>query len=134
MVDEIFGYGFCAMIIAILVLISNWIIFLKAGRPGWQSLIPLYNIYVEYKLCWKGRYGLLSIALTVVSLLLVAFDADPLLISITSAASMLLQIIFCFKFSKAFGNGMFMGIILILSAGLGRIILGFGGSRYVRTA
>ena len=31
--------------------IADWKIFAKAGEPGWKSLIPIYNIIVEFKIC-----------------------------------------------------------------------------------
>ena len=30
----------------ILVLVSLWIIFKKAGKPGWASIVPIYDIIV----------------------------------------------------------------------------------------
>lgn len=30
----------------ILLIVSQWKIFSKAGQPGWACLIPFYNIYV----------------------------------------------------------------------------------------
>lgn len=38
--------------------IADWKIFTKAGEPGWKSLIPIYNVYVEYDICWNGLMGL----------------------------------------------------------------------------
>ncbi len=32
--------------VGILVIVSLWIIFKKAGRPGWASIVPIYNIIV----------------------------------------------------------------------------------------
>ena len=33
-------------IIGLIMLISNWKIYKKAGKPGWASIIPIYNIVV----------------------------------------------------------------------------------------
>jgi hypothetical protein len=35
-----------ALIIGLLMLISEWIILSKAGKPGWALLIPIYNAIV----------------------------------------------------------------------------------------
>jgi len=32
--------------ILILVIVSLWKVFTKAGKPGWACIIPFYNIYV----------------------------------------------------------------------------------------
>ena len=37
-----------------LTLISEWILFKKAGKPGWAVLIPFYNIWVLYEII-NGR-------------------------------------------------------------------------------
>ena len=32
--------------VGILVIVSLWMIFKKAGKPGWASIVPIYNIIV----------------------------------------------------------------------------------------
>jgi hypothetical protein len=32
------------------MIISQWKLFEKAGLPGWGILIPIYNIYLMFKL------------------------------------------------------------------------------------
>ena len=41
--------------ILVLLLVASWRIFVKAGRPGWASLIPFYNLYVLCEIVsWPG--------------------------------------------------------------------------------
>jgi hypothetical protein len=51
--------------IAILVLYiaSFWKLFEKAGRPGWEAIIPIYNIYVLFKIGGKPGWWLAFILL-----------------------------------------------------------------------
>lgn len=35
-----------SMAISVFVIVCNWRIFKKAGKPGWASIIPIYNIIV----------------------------------------------------------------------------------------
>jgi hypothetical protein len=35
--------------ISILMIIANWKIFEKASQPGWGIFIPIYNIYLFFK-------------------------------------------------------------------------------------
>jgi hypothetical protein len=35
-----------AVAIAIVSIISLWMIFQKAGKPGWASIVPFYNLWV----------------------------------------------------------------------------------------
>lgn len=46
--------------LAVVLIISMWKIFAKAGKPGWASIVPIYNLYVLYEISWgKGIYFLL---------------------------------------------------------------------------
>lgn len=46
--------------ISILLLISMWKIYTKAGKPGWASIVPFYNAYVMCEIAGKeGWYMLL---------------------------------------------------------------------------
>ena len=50
MAGIIFLFGFILFLIPIgigvFTIISNWKVFKKAGREGWESIIPIYNIIV----------------------------------------------------------------------------------------
>jgi hypothetical protein len=60
---NIFGRFFCGIIIALIILglltvISMWIVFDKAGEPGWAAIVPFYNMWVYAKVAdqsgWLG--------------------------------------------------------------------------------
>lgn len=57
-----FFIGFYILIIAFM-LVCNWLIFQKAGHKGWESLIPLYNIYVFFKIIGRPLSNLLWLLL-----------------------------------------------------------------------
>ena len=57
-----FIIGFYLLIMAF-TLICHWIIFEKAGRKGWESLIPLYNLYVFFKIIGRPLSNLLWLLL-----------------------------------------------------------------------
>lgn len=42
---------FCAFFVA-----TNWVIFTKAGEPGWKALVPFYNTYILIKISGKPGY------------------------------------------------------------------------------
>ena len=49
------------MALSILMFISLWKIFKKAGKPGWASIVPIYNIYIMCEIAEKEWwYVLLS--------------------------------------------------------------------------
>ena len=46
----------------VLLLVSMWKIYTKAGKPGWVILIPIYNIIVLLEIVGKPWWWLLLIA------------------------------------------------------------------------
>jgi hypothetical protein len=42
-----------SLIISVVLIISYWKIFEKAGKPGWASLIPIYNVIVLLEIIGK---------------------------------------------------------------------------------
>lgn len=34
-----------ALILMVIMIVANWKIFTKAGKPGWASIVPFYNMY-----------------------------------------------------------------------------------------
>lgn len=49
---------FLPLIIGILMLVSMWKIFTKAGKPGWAILIPIYNIIIMLEIAGKPWWWL----------------------------------------------------------------------------
>ena len=53
------GFGillfFIAVVLLIIYILAYWMIFNKAGEPGWKALIPIYSTYTEYKLVWNAK-------------------------------------------------------------------------------
>ena len=137
----IFDLGFTAGTIAVLLLgwyilqaIADWKIFTKAGRAGWKSLIPFYNVYVEYDLCWNGLFGLVAIALPIVSSLITPSGDNAQWLSYVVMALGIVCLVVHFvqsvKLSKSFGKGTGFGILLFLFGPICRLVLGFGSSTY----
>lgn len=44
------GYLAVLLVVYILVVIAMWKVFTKAGKPGWASLIPVYNMVLMYQI------------------------------------------------------------------------------------
>ena len=43
------------LLIFFIIIVSNWKIFTKAGKPGWASLVPIYNLVVMLRIaCMPG--------------------------------------------------------------------------------
>lgn len=56
------GYTIVVLALGILGIVCNWKIYAKAGQPGWGALIPIYNVYLLFKITWgNGWYFLLTL-------------------------------------------------------------------------
>lgn len=57
--------AFCAFFVA-----TNWVIFTKAGEPGWKALVPFYNTYILIKISGKPGYWFALIFVPLVNLVI----------------------------------------------------------------
>ncbi|MFO0591211.1 MAG: DUF5684 domain-containing protein [Polyangiaceae bacterium] len=43
------------LLVWVLTVVGMWTVFTKAGQPGWAALIPIYNLYILFKVAgWSG--------------------------------------------------------------------------------
>ncbi len=52
-----------------LVLVSHWKIFVKAGKPGWASIVPIYSIVVLVEIVKKPSIWVLYLILPIVNII-----------------------------------------------------------------
>ena len=50
---------FFGLTFAILIIVSNWKIYSKAGKPGWASIIPIYSTIVLLEIVGKPVWWLI---------------------------------------------------------------------------
>ena len=118
----------------VLQAIADWKIFTKAGEAGWKSLIPIYNVYVEYEICWTGLLGLVFVAASLVTGLIDTTNASTVvkvLVVVVWILAVLLHLMQSIKLSKSFGKGVGFGLVLFFFGPIGRLILGFGSAQYI---
>ena len=58
-----------------LMIISMWVVFTKAGQPGWAAIIPIYNTYVLLLVAGKPGWWLVLMLIPVVSLVIAIMAA-----------------------------------------------------------
>ncbi|MDB5323722.1 MAG: hypothetical protein JWN40_5353 [Phycisphaerales bacterium] len=93
-----------------LVIVGMWRVFEKAGKPGWASLVPIYNMMVMAEIAGKPNwYGLLC---------LIPFVGIVFAIIIVAGVG------------AAFGKGIGFIIGLLLLGIVFWPILGLGDSQY----
>ena len=56
--------------VVVLMLASMWVVFTKAGKPGWASLIPFYNAYVMLQIAGKPGWWLILLLIPIVNLII----------------------------------------------------------------
>lgn len=112
------------IIFYLLVVIGQWRIFEKAGESGWKSLIPIYNVYILYKIIWDTRIFWIELALALF------LSIVPLIGIIGAIGIFFIDIAATAKLSFAFGHGLAFTFGLFFLRPLFVIILGFGSSQY----
>ena len=108
------GGGLSALIflaIVLVVIASMWIIFTKAGRPGWAAIIPIYNVFVALQIAGMSGWWLIAFLIPLINII----------------AAILLAV----NLAAAFGRGVLFAIGLLLLPIIFYPILAFGDSRYV---
>ncbi|HEV7129827.1 MAG TPA: DUF5684 domain-containing protein [Ktedonobacterales bacterium] len=107
------GIVFTIIYIAVIVLeiASLWVIFTKAGKPGWAAIIPIYNTIVLLQVAGRPIWWFI--------LLLIPF------------VNIVILILVMIDLSRSFGHGGGFAAGLILLSLIFFPILAFGSSQYV---
>ena len=103
--------GFFELALIIFVVVSIWKTFSKAGKPGWASIIPIYNIYIVVKMAKRPWWWLL--------LLLIPY------------VNIIFYIIVNIDVAKHFGEGVGFGLGLSLLPFVFYPILAFSKVKYI---
>jgi hypothetical protein len=51
--------GLIGLAVAIIMVVCMWRIFTKAGKPGWASLIPIYNIIMLLEIIGRPLWNII---------------------------------------------------------------------------
>jgi hypothetical protein len=95
------------------MIVIMWLVFKKAGHPGWAAIIPFYNLIIGLRVAgkpWWWVFGILFVFIPIFGLLL--FVVEHILIS--------------FSISKNFGQATGFTVGLALLPFLFYPILAFG--------
>ena len=67
------GLGFLVVWLAIAVLsvVSAWIVFTKAGEPGWASIVPIYNAFVILRIAGKPAWWFVLFLIPLVNIVII---------------------------------------------------------------
>jgi len=94
----------------LVVWFAFWPVFTKAGRAGWEAIVPIYNLYVMLQIV--GRSGWWLIALFI-----------PLI-------NVFVWILVLYDLADSFGHGVGYTLGLLLLPFVFALVIGLGSSRY----
>jgi hypothetical protein len=106
----IFLFVYAAVVL--LIIISNWKIYSKAGKPGWAAIVPIYNIIVLLEIVGKPVWWII--------LLIVPF------------VNIVIAIMLIHQLSVAFGKGVGTTLLLLFLPFIGYPMLAFGDAQYTK--
>ena len=113
--------------IAILMIISVWIIFNKAKQPGWAAIIPIYNVLVMLKVAKKPWWWI------IIFILPGFFYSVHVLFVILYILAIVFSIMMIHGISTNFGKGAGFTVGLVLLSVIFFPILAFDSSiKYVK--
>ncbi len=98
------------LILSVLTVAGMWKMFQKAGKPGWASIIPIYNIVIMLEIAKKPIWWVILYFIPLVNLVV--------------------GLIVIFDIAKEFGKGIGFAIGMIFLPFIFFPILGFGKSAY----
>lgn len=146
------------LVFYIFLIIAWWKIFTKAGEKGWKSIIPIYNVYIFFKICGIKNWFWVMLGLTMLASILMAIDTPAELKNVDMwtvkdfdfysnidfskhimyaistlvlcGVSIATVIVTSIKLAKAFGKGVGFTLGLIFIPEIFYLILGFGKAKY----
>ena len=96
----------------VLLIVSWWRIYTKAGRPGWANLIPVYGAIEFFNVAWGNGAYFLFMLLPVINVLVFIITIQ--------------------KLSESFGRGIGYTLGMFLLPGIFIPILGLGKDKHIR--
>lgn len=101
-------YSIICLAVYVLFVIGLWKTFVKAGKAGWISLIPVYNLWTLYELGdQKGFWCLIPVA------------------------NIIFYVKACLSLNKKFGKATWFAFLMIFVPEVAFIILGFSKDKYL---
>lgn len=98
---------------ALIPIISMWMIFTKAGKPGWAAIVPIYNLYVLMEIAEKPMLWFI--------------------LALVPCVNIFIMIMTTLELAKKFGKDQMFGIGMILLPFVFYPMLAFGKAQYLGT-
>lgn len=59
-----------ALLLMALMIVAMWILFKKAGKPGWAAVVPFYDQYTLYEITWGNGWRFLMLLIPIYNIIL----------------------------------------------------------------
>lgn len=137
------------LVFYILTVIASWKILVKAGEKGWKALIPIYNVYVLYKIVKMQKWFWITLCASFIYSIILSLNGynpdtnqfnenltvgNTVAVGISTVVMMAIglyvQITYAIRTSRAFGHGAAFAVGLFFFQNIFWLILGFGSSKY----
>lgn len=102
--------GLLYLVLIVVLIAAMWKIFVKAGKPGWAAIVPIYNIIVLLEIVGRPVWWIVMLLIPFVNLVFAFILAIDL--------------------AKSFGKGIGFALGLIFVSPVFYPILGFGSAQY----
>jgi hypothetical protein len=107
--------GFLVWLAIVVVVIAGlWKTFVKAGKPGWGAIVPIYNVILLLEIAGRPLWWFLLFFIPLVNLVV--------------------GIVVAIDIAKKFGKGVGFGLGLAFLGFIFYPILGFGSAQYQGSA
>ncbi|MDD3480667.1 MAG: DUF5684 domain-containing protein [Patescibacteria group bacterium] len=103
--------------VAVFMIVCMWKIFVKAGKPGWAAIVPIYNVIVLLEIIGRPAWWVLFLFASVIPF-------------VGWIAALAFGIIIALDLAKSFGKDTGFGILLPLLPIVGYPMLAFGKAEY----
>ncbi len=104
------GMTILFIVIGVLMIVSMWKVFTKAGKPGWAAIIPIYNFVVMLQIAHKPEWWIILMFIPFVNIII--------------------GIIVAVAIAEKFGKSSGFAIGMILLPIVFYPVLAFGDARY----
>jgi len=108
-ISPVFMIGWLAFLV--LMIAAQWIIFSKAGKPGWYAIIPIVNVIALVDIAGKPWWWLIGFFIPIVNFIV--------------------AILILHGLSTNFGKGALFTLGLLFLSPIFYLILAFGDAEYV---
>ena len=103
-------FGIIMLAVCILIIVSTWKVYQKAGQPGWASIVPIYNFIVFLRIVKRPWWWIFLCFIPIVTIVI--------------------NVIILHDLAKAFGKGVGFMLGLLFLPFVFYPILAFGDAKY----